>query len=286
MPRPAPKPPSSVPSTVSGRWLLKAIGAVILMALLCSYVSLMLLYSVGQWQLVLHPDKKAQQQPAPPGLIRFGPDESGRPQLTGEWFAAPSNGRYANRTILILPSGDGSRNDLREVIAALHEIGINVFSFDYRGYGLSASVHPNQHRMMEDAESAWQYLVGTRGVAANSIVPYGVGVGASVATRLATEHRDISMLILDSARGDLLETAIRDSRSALLPARWLFHERFPLSQPLAQLDVAKLLITRGEDQIPSSYQTAAQPKQAVRLPASGELRLQDIISPFLDMAIR
>jgi hypothetical protein len=122
MPSPNPKPASSkranATQTVSSRWLLKAIGIVILAALACSYLSLCLLYHQGQWQIVLHPDPAAKTKPAPAGMIRFGPDESGRPQLTGEWMSAAPGGRYAAITVLFLGGGDGSRLNAQPTVSA------------------------------------------------------------------------------------------------------------------------------------------------------------------------
>jgi pimeloyl-ACP methyl ester carboxylesterase len=267
---------------VSARWLLKGVGVVIGIALFCSYGSLMLLYWLSQWQIVLHPDKAAQRQAAPPGLIRFGPDESGQPQLTGEWLAAPQGGRYANRTILFLAGGDGSRGDFRKTVESLQGLGINVFNFDYRGYGLSGSVHPSQQRMLEDSELAWSYLVGTRGIAAGSIVPYGTGVGASLAVHLAETHKEIPAVILDSPRADLLDFARADPRSHLLPVDWLFHERFPLARPLSIMTTPKLLLQRREDDTPA-FATAAAPKITVKLSSDTDGALSgQSVTRFLD----
>jgi pimeloyl-ACP methyl ester carboxylesterase len=284
MPRPAQKSTGikAPPPVVSGRWLLKAIGAVILLALVCSYFSLMFLYYQGQWQIVLHPDKAAHSQPAPEGLIRFGPDESGRPQLTGEWLSAGVGSKYGDLTVLFLPSGDGSRKDSQSTIEALHQLGLNVFDFDYRGYGLSARMHPSQQRMREDSETAWHYLTDTKGIAPGRIVVYGTGVGASLATQLALQHREIPALILDKPHVDLLEIARADKRSSLLPIRLLFHEHFPLSAPLTTLTTPKLLIARDGDKLPPAFASAATPKMTVQLPSSDGPEFEKSVRRFLD----
>lgn len=283
MPRPAPKPSASnhAPEVVSGRWLAKAFGIVAFAALICSYLSLCLLYYIGQWQIVLHPDPAAAKQSAPVGLIHFGPDETGRPQLTGEWVPAGEGSHYGQLTILILPSGDGSRSDAEATVHALHDIGLNVFTFDYRGYGLSAAVHPSQQRMTEDADSAWRYLTGSRGVPASKIIPYGIGAGASLASGLASEHHEIPALILDRPHTDLRDFAAADHRSALLPTHLLFHEYFPLTAPLAALSTPKLLIA-GEGQTYPAFSTAAPPRMSVELPVSSGPLFADAVRRFID----
>jgi pimeloyl-ACP methyl ester carboxylesterase len=284
MPRSAPTPKyaaATPPPVVSGRWLLKGIGIVILVALVCSYLCLCLLYYVGQWQIVLHPDRAAQTQEAPPGLIRFGPDESGRPQLTGEWLSAGEGSRYGNLTVLLLPAGDGSRNDLQPIAHTLHNLGLNVFDFDYRGYGLSAAVHPSQQRMTEDSETAWRYLTASRNIPAGKIVPFGVGAGASLAARLAVEHPETPAVIFDRPHTDLLDFARADRRSSLLPAGLLFHENFPLATPLSTLTTPKLLIAKtGEPQ--PAFASAATPRMTIELPTDDGPLFQETLRRFLD----
>ena len=284
MPHPTPKP-SRHPETVDPAWLLKAIGITILIALLCAWLTLNLLFYRGQWQLVLHPARTtsapANIAGAPYELIHFGLDESATPQLTGWWLPAPANARYAQSTILFLPGADGSLANSTPTLAALHNLGINVFAFDYRGYGQSADTHPSQEKMTQDANHAWQYLNTSRNIPAHQIVPYGSGVGSSLATNLALTHPDVPALILDSPQADLLDTALRDPRTTLLPARLLFHERFPLTDILAGLRTPKLLISTGTSAHPA-FRTAADPKLTVDLSSPTDPFYGPALTRFLD----
>ena len=284
MARSKPKPIQQSGETENVRvgWLLKALGAVMLVALLCSYLSLCLLYYQGQWQIVLHPSRTASQLPLSPNVIHFGPGESAQPQLTGEWLPAPPSSRYRDLTILFLPPGDGSLADCTSALQALQILGLNVFGFDYRGYGRSAETHPSQQRMTEDAEAAWRYLTTSRAVPATHIISYGTGVGASLAAHLAVEHPEIPALILDSPHTDLLEEARRDSRSGLLPASLLFHERFPLAAPLASLQIPKLLIADPHAPRQEAFITAADPKITVTLGLRSGPLYGEAITRFLD----
>ena len=284
MPHPTPKP-SRHPETVDPAWLLKAIGITILIALLCAWLTLNLLFYRGQWQLVLHPARTtsapANIAGAPYELIHFGLDESATPQLTGWWIPAPAHARYAQSTILFLPGADGSLANSTPTLAAQHNHGINVFAFDYRGYGQSADTHPSQEKMTQDANHAWQYLNTSRNIPAHQIIPYGSGVGSSLATNLALIHPDVPALILDSPQADLLETALRDPRTKLLPARLLFHERFPLTDILAGLRTPKLLISTGTSPHPA-FRTAADPKLTVDLSSPTDPFYGPALTRFLD----
>ena len=284
MARSKPKSPQHNSGTENVRvsWLLKALGVVMSIALLCSYFSLCLLYYQGQWQMVLHPTRAASQPLQSTNLIRFGPGESAQPQLTGEWLPAPPGSRYRSLTILFLAAGDGSVADSAPMLEALQALGLNVFAFDYRGYGRSAAIHPSQQRMTEDVEAAWLYLTTTRSVPARQIIPYGIGVGASLAAHLAAEHNEIPALILDAPHADLLEQARRDSRSSLLPTSLLFHERFPLTALLASLRTPKLLLIDGHASQPEAFSTAADPKITVILPSHTGPLFDEAIARFLD----
>ena len=297
MPRPTPKkqtarhhhPDPVQHEVVDPIWLLKGIGVAILAALLCGYLTFCLLFYQGQWQLVLHPARTASSPSSIAGipyqLIHFGPDESAVPQLTGWWIPAAPNARYSYAAILFLSGADGSLATSIPTLAALHNIGINVFAFDYRGYGQSAPIHPSQQSMTQDAATAWQYLTVSRAVPPQQIVPYGFNVGASLATHLVTDHPMIPALILDSPHADLLDAARRDPRSHLIPVRLLFHERFPLAQPLSTLPTPKLLLSPSSD-AQKAFQTAADPKVIAAFTSPSEASYPQSITSFLDTHLR
>jgi alpha/beta superfamily hydrolase len=39
---------------------------------------------------------------------------------------------------------------------------MNIFAFDYRGFGKSVNMHPSERSTYEDADAAWRYLTETR----------------------------------------------------------------------------------------------------------------------------
>ncbi len=294
MPRPQSKSEKRVPQQsaqheiVSPLWLVKAVALTSLAALFCAYLTFCLLFYQGQWQLVLHPTRTTASPASIAGvpyeLIRFGPDESATPQLTGWWIPSDPGGHYAHLTVLFLPDGNGSLADSIPTLANLHNLGINVFAFDYRGYGQSAPIRPNQQNMTQDSDSAWQYLTTSRSIPPQRIIPYGNGTGAYLATRLATLQRTIPALVVDMPRTDLLDVARHDSRATLLPVRLLFHERFPLVEPLAVLRTPKLLLSRST--APNqTFAAASDPKITVELAAPSAVLYEQSIIRFLDQYV-
>ncbi|HMF53584.1 MAG TPA: alpha/beta hydrolase, partial [Edaphobacter sp.] len=250
--------------TVEGAWLLRAVAFVIAIALVCTYLTLCFLFYRGQWQMVLHPIRTPTADFSQV-VLRFGPGDTGQPQLVGDWLPALPGGPYGNLTVLFLSSGDGNRSSFAATHAALQQLGLNVFAFDYRGYGQSANLHPSQQSMIEDSNAAWSYLTETRGVPGAAILPYGVGAGASLAAHLLISHPEIPGVILDSPHTDLHELIGRDPRLRLLPTGLLFKEDFPLAAPLSSLQRPKLLISTGRGAEAASFLSAAAPKIMISL---------------------
>jgi hypothetical protein len=98
----------------------------------------------------------------------------------------------------------------------LRACGLNVLSFDYRGFGHSAGVASEQH-IYEDAESAYQALI-RRGISPAHIILWGHSLGSAPAVELAT-HRPAAALVLFGAF-----TSIPDVAAATypyIPVRWV-----------------------------------------------------------------
>lgn len=286
--KPRPQQRQSQPQqleVVDPKWLLKAMGVTLIAAAICAWATFCLLFYQGQWQLVLHPKRTASAPQTIGGaayeLVHFGVDASAVPQLTGWWIPASTGAHYPGITVLFLPGGDGSLADSIPTLAALHGLGVNVFAFDYRGYGQSAAAHPNQQKMTDDAEAAWLYLTASRHVLASDIVPYGTGVGASLAVHLSAVHGAVPGVVLDAPSGDLLDVALRDPRTHLVPARMLFHERFPLAAPLRSLRTPKLLLWHSGD-APAAFLSAADPKMTVELRGQTSEQYGQAVMRFLD----
>jgi pimeloyl-ACP methyl ester carboxylesterase len=275
------RPPEMV-EMVEPAWILMALGGMFGFAILCVYATLCVMFSRGQWQFVLHPSRTVAATPESVGLkfdaIRFGVDASGEPQLDGWWI--PS-GIISDPTVILLHSGDGSMADALPQARALHDASLNVLLFDYRGFGQSGGQHPTQSMMQDDAESALNYLISTRHAHPGGVVVYGTGVGASLAVRLCASHAQLPALILESADGDFGSRVRADVRARFVPVRLLFHDSFPLADPLHRLATPKLLISYTKGLPPTELERAADPKTTVELPPGDNAALHHALTRFL-----
>jgi uncharacterized protein len=270
--------------TVSGRWLGGAVLATVVGAALFAYATLCILFYQGQWQLVLHPAKAITATPASRGLkfddIHFDYTETGAAQLAGWWIPADGGTRWSQSTLLYLHDGHGSLSDYVEDLATLHSLSINVFAFDYRGFGRSAGARPLEKRMTEDANAAWIYLTDTRHIEPKAMVIYGTGIGASLAAELAAKRAPAG-LILDGPSEPAWEMIGKDARAKILPLGMLLTERFDPAETLKSSGVPKLFLDRNgrSARTEELYRLAAFPKEYFELKPGA---YEETVRRFLD----
>ncbi len=255
-----------------------AFAVAVAAAAVCAYATLCLLFYQGQWQMVLHPSRSVTATPANQKLkfdeIRFDYTETGVPKLDGWWIPAEPAARWSASTVLYLHGGEGSLSNSVDDLATLHSLGINVFAFDYRGYGRSAGLRPNELRMTEDAHAAWSYLTATRHLAAKSVVIYGSGVGASLGAELASAlpaPGQPAGMVLDGPSEAALTIVSRDARAKILPLSLLLKERFDPADALRASSLPKLFLDRdgAKSRTGQLYRTAALPKEYFELRQNG-----------------
>ncbi|HUE22911.1 MAG TPA: alpha/beta fold hydrolase [Bryobacteraceae bacterium] len=218
------------PPTVSGRWLLTAASLAIVAAALCAWLTLCLLFWQGSWQLLYHPTSAVTRTPASVGLafdpVAFATTDAGEPRLKGWWIPAAPGARYSRYTVLHLHGQTGNLGDAVDSLAALHEIGVNVLAFDYRGYGQSQFNHPSEARWREDADWALSYLTATRHVSAGAIILDGRELGANLALEVAAAHPELAGVALESPLASPVDAIFKEPRARLVPAHLLVSDRF------------------------------------------------------------
>jgi pimeloyl-ACP methyl ester carboxylesterase len=251
------------------RWMAAALAGTLALAVLCVYIAFCLLFWQGQWQLVFKPSPAITATPASIGLkyddISFDATETGVLRLNGWWIPAENTSPYATATLLFMHDGIGSLSSTVPQLLALHQLGINIFAFDYRGFGRSVHQHPSEASTNEDADAAWNYLVDTRHLTASRIVLDGVGLGAAIAAETARRHPQAPAVILEDPRPPVRDALQSDPRLRLLPVRLLFHDRFDPAGTLAQLHTPKLFLFSAHGGEGRYYDQAMAPKEKATL---------------------
>jgi uncharacterized protein len=290
----------AAPELIDPLWLLRMVGVVIGLALVCGYLTMAGLFWQGAWQLVLHPVRNNAQLQVP-GItaeeIRFAADEAGRPQLQGWWLPASPVSAYA---VLYLRGGESSlaiSDEDKRNLLRLHAVGLGVFAFDYRGYGDSAVLKPSEEHLQQDAAAAFDFLTQQRGFLPDHILLFGTGIGASLAANSSLIHTSVPGLILDQPDTTLLRRVREDGRARVLPVGLLFHDRFEVTAPLQHSVPPKLLMTTEAAQTNAqtandratraAFNSAASPRHIVIMTPSANVEIQkdEALRRFLDTYI-
>jgi pimeloyl-ACP methyl ester carboxylesterase len=255
--------------------VLIAVSLAIVAAALCAWGTLCLLFWQGSWQLLYHPTPAASRTPADIGLrydsVGFAVTASGSPTLHGWWVPGDPGSRY---TAIYLHGADGNLGDTADALIALHTAGLNVFAFDYRGYGHSKFERPSEARWREDAESAIDYLTNTRHIAASSLILIGQRLGANLALKVAAAHPELAGTVMDEPIAAPAEAIFGDPRAKLVPAHLLARDRWNASPPAASLRIPSLWIYRtpangqSEQNLRDVYKLVAASKEQVWLTES------------------
>jgi pimeloyl-ACP methyl ester carboxylesterase len=172
--------------------------------------------------------------------IAFAPNNSGSAQLSGWWIPAAPDAPYAHYTVLYFHGQDENLFNTVDDLAFLHSIGLNIFAFDYRGYGLSLPAHPSEAHWLEDAGFALAYLTQTRHLPPGAIIVAGKSLGANLALEVAAAHPDLAGVILDQPLDAPMDAVFKDPRAALVPARLLDRDRYDADAAASVLRVTTL----------------------------------------------
>jgi uncharacterized protein len=209
-------------------------------------------------------------------------------QLHG-WFV-PGN---TNITLLWFHGNGGNISHRVPETAQIHyRLGVNVFIFDYRGYGRSKGI-PSEQGTYRDSRAALVYLQGRADVNPENIVYFGRSLGAAVAVELAA-HQPPLGLVLVAPFVSLSDMARILYRLPVVP--WLVRDRY---DSLAYINRTHrpLLILHGDQDtiVPISqgrklFDAANEPKQFQPLYGAGHddtyiaggAAYWDTLSEFLD----
>ncbi|HUF78753.1 MAG TPA: alpha/beta hydrolase [Thermoanaerobaculia bacterium] len=187
--------------------------------------------------------------------------------LHGWWIAHP---RPAG-TLLYCHGSSGSIAQRIGIFRQLAKLRLNVFAFDYRGYGRSEGV-PSERGLYADARAAHDHLVDVRGASGADIVLFGHSLGGAVAIEVARD-RAAAGLVVQSTFTDLKDMA--RAHHPQLPLHWITRNQFRSIEKVAELDLPKLFIHgTDDDTVPLAvgrrlFDSAAPPKELYLVERAG-----------------
>jgi len=170
-----------------------------------------------------------------------------------------SHGNYGN-------IGYGGRP---QFYAWFRDLGVNLFAYDYRGFGASDG-SPSEAGVYADAAAAYRYLTDSLHVPPSRIVLFGHSLGTGVTIELARHVAAAGMIVEDAY------TSVVDRGQEvfpLLPIRLIARSRFASIDKIGALRLPKLFLhARNDRTIPIEhgrrlFAAAAEPKEFVELNA-------------------
>lgn len=163
-------------------------------------------------------------------------------QLHG-WFIPASTNSVRKEWVVLFCHGNGGNISHRlDSYEALLTEGLNVFVFDYRGYGKSEGV-PSEHGTYLDAEAAYQWVI-KKGFAAEQIIVLGESLGGGIGSELAM-RQPIAGLILQSSFTSI--PAIGAELFPWLPVRLLAKIKYDTASKLPLLKAPLLIMHSRAD---------------------------------------
>jgi len=152
-----------------------------------------------------------------------------------------------------------------EFYALMRDLEVNLFAFDYRGYGESTGT-PDERGLYADATASYQYLIRRLHVPPERIVLFGHSLGSGVAIELAS-RASAAGLIVEGAYTSVVERG--QELYPLLPIGLIASQRFPSLDRMPSIDMPKLFLHSPDDTvIPYAqgrrlYEVAHPPKRFV-----------------------
>ena len=184
-------------------------------------------------------------------------------RLHGWFVPAPA----ARGTLLFFHGNAGNISHRLDSIRIFHRLGLDVLIIDYRGYGRSEG-KPDEQGTYRDADAAWRYLVGTRGVEPARIVVFGRSLGAAIAAWLAAHERP-GGLILESPFASV--ESMGRGLYPFLPVRWLNRFGYETAEYVRRIGCPLLVIHSPRDEIipiaegRAVFAAAPEPKRFVEI---------------------
>lgn len=206
-----------------------------------------------EWRYIFFPTSQVELTP---GELGFPYEEVFLTTEDGEtlngWFV-PALSSQDNTPVITLLWFHGNGGNLGhragDVVRLARQLKVNVFIFDYRGYGKSTG-NPTEQRVYIDARAALSYLKGRDDVSEHGIVFLGRSLGTAVAVELAAslpQDAQPAGIILVSPLTSTRDVARVSNR--FNPLRFLVPDRFNSLSRIPRIKGPLLVIHGDEDEI-------------------------------------
>jgi alpha-beta hydrolase superfamily lysophospholipase len=187
-------------------------------------------------------------------------------RLHGWFFPAKPGAPRQPFVLLLLHGNAGNISHRLTFVQAWLELGLNVFLFDYRGFGRSEG-RPDEEGTYRDGQGAVQWL-RQRGFDSQQIIALGKSLGGGIASELALRD-PLAALILQSTFSGISD--IGAELFPWLPVRWLHSIHYSTVSKLPRLHLPVLIAHSRQDPLirfhhaERNFQAANPPKELLEI---------------------
>jgi len=175
----------------------------------------------------------------------------------------------AKFTLLFCHGNAGNLMDRLDKIKLLHNVGLSIFIFDYRGFGRSQG-RPDEKGIYLDAQAAYEYLVNSLKLKPAEIILYGESLGSAVVIDLA-RLRQVKGLIIEGGF-----SSGKDMAAKIYPfiPGFIFSNIFDSISKIRNIHAPILFIHGRDDEIVplnlayKLYRQANAPKEFLEFPGN------------------
>ncbi len=255
-------------------WIFAGLGTLAVMA----YVSACIYIWTNQKHFIFMPRRELTQTPADIQLayedlyLQIDSNEGGVESMHCWWIPAE---HLPARCLIYLHGSALNIGANVNHAQRFKELGFSVLLVSYRGYGQSEGHFPTEAQVYADAEAAWNYLAGQKGIAPGNIFIYGHSLGGAVAINLAVSHPEARGLIVEATFTSIAAMGRRHILYRLLPVELITHQRFDSIGKIGRLKMPVLILHGTDDRVvpfKMSYQLydkAPSPKRLKLIPGGG-----------------
>jgi uncharacterized protein len=225
------------------------VSLVVLLVLGFGYLAVAVVFAARQDMLFFKPRRVLAASPADAGLafedLALTTDDG--VSLHAWWVPGPPTpspqqpGRMF--TLLYLHGANTNLGDRVDTLRCWHELGFDILALDYRGYGRSGG-RPSEAGLARDAEAAWHWLTGRRGLSPGRILIAAESMGVSLALMLAVRRGPVG-LVLEGGFTRAADVAAR--RYWWLPVRQLIRLQLAAEDLIGAVRCPKLLVHSVDD---------------------------------------
>ena len=237
----------------------------IAVALFLAYLGWAVTLYIMQPKFLYAPVKEVPYTPAELDLdfenVVFKSDDG---LLLSGWYIGAKGSEF---TVLFCHGNGGNMTHCLDSINIFHNLGLNCFIFDYRGYGGSQG-KPGEEGTYLDVKAAYKWLTEEKKIRPDNIIIFGRSLGGCIAAQLASKVR-AGALIIEGTFTSYVD--IGKKFYPYMPVRWFARFSYRTIDYIKDVHCPVMLIySRTDEVVPFEfglelYDAANEPKEFVEI---------------------